>query len=417
MMHRHRGIILALGLFGLTAGCFSNEKLNSPSAPTGGTLFSRMVFMGNSITAGFQSAGINDSTQRQSYAFLVAQAAGAPYYYASLQGRGCPAPFDDNSTQHRVGGGGPTDCDLRSPTPVPWLSNVAVPGARTVETFDNFATPVSASNALTTFILGGRTQVQAMRAANPTLVSVWIGANDVLASLTNSGNPGTPLAVTPSATFNAQYDTLAAELDSTGAKVVLIGVPDVTNIPYASFGATYWCLKNAPACGPQFGASSPFPATFAVALSCAPSAAVPSEAGDSVLVPWTVGVPLIGAAALGASDTLDCSVDAAVVTPSEFANLKAAVAADNAKISAVAAAHGWAYFDPNPTLLALQADPTKVAPFPSLPNTTGNPGPNVLFGSMFTLDGVHPSAAAHKIIADSLIATINANFGTTVPLP
>ncbi|HEU5358641.1 MAG TPA: SGNH/GDSL hydrolase family protein [Gemmatimonadales bacterium] len=416
-MHRHRGIILALGLFGLTAGCFSNEKLNSPSAPTGGTLFSRMVFMGNSITAGFQSAGINDSTQRQSYAFLVAQAAGAPYYYASLQGRGCPAPFDDNSTQHRVGGGGPTDCDLRAPTPLPWLSNVAVPGARTVETFDNFATPVSASNALTTFILGGRTQVQAMRAANPTLVTVWIGANDVLASLTNSGNPGTPLAVTPSDSFNAEYDILAAQLDSSGAKVVLIGVPNVTDIPYTSPGAIYWCLKNAPACGPAFGASSPFPPTFAVTLSCAPGAAVPGEVGDSILVPWTVGVPLIGAAALGQSDTLDCANDLQVVTAAEHDGLNAAVDADNAKISAVAAAHHWAYFDPNPTLLALKADPTKVAPFPSLPGTTGNPGPNVLFGSMFTLDGVHPSAAAHKIIADSLVATINTAYGTSVPLP
>jgi phospholipase/lecithinase/hemolysin len=36
---------------------------------------------------------------------------------------------------------------------------------------------------------------------------------------------------------------------------------------------------------------------------------------------------------------------------------------------------------------------------------------------MFTLDGVHPSAAAHKIIADSLLSTINATFGTSVTLP
>ncbi|HEV2291104.1 MAG TPA: SGNH/GDSL hydrolase family protein [Gemmatimonadales bacterium] len=411
-MRRHRGIILALGLFGLTAGCFSNEKLNAPSAPTHGTLFSRMVFMGNSITAGFQSAGINDSTQRQSYAFLVAQAAGAPYYYASLQGRGCPAPFDDNATQHRVGGGGPTGCDLRAPTPLPWLSNVAVPGARTVETFDNFATPVSASNALTTFILGGRTQVQAMRAADPTLVTVWIGANDVLASLTNSGNPGTPLAVTPSATFNAEYDTLAAQLDSSGAKVVLIGVPDVTNIPYASAGHLYFCLcaNAAGACG----VPAALPPKFYVNPNCGVYAALPT---DSILVPWTVGVPLIAAAAAGVSDTLDCSVDTKVVTPAEFAGLRAAVAADNAKIIAVATTKGWGYLDPNPTLAALKADPTKVAPFPSLPGSPGNAGPNVLFGSMFTLDGVHPSAAAHKILADSLIATINAKFGTSVPLP
>lgn len=412
MMRRHRNAILALGLIGLTAGCFSNEKLNSPSTPTSGALFSRMVFMGNSITAGFQSAGINDSTQRQAYGYLIAQAAGAPYYYASLLGRGCPAPFDNNSTQHRVGGGGPADCDLRSPAALPWLSNVAVPGARVVETFDNFATPVSSSNALTTFILGGRTQTQAMRAANPTLVSVWIGANDVLGSLTNSGNPGTPLAVTPTSVFDAQYDSLATQLDSTGAKVVLIGVPDVTNIPYASAAHIYYCLSANGAAG--CGQSPALPPSFYVNPNCAAYAALPI---DSLMVPWTVGVPLIGAAALGVADTLDCSVDTKVVTASEFAGLRNAVDAFNTKIAATAAAHNWAYFDPNPTLAALRVDPTKVAPFPSLPGSPGNSTSNVLFGSMFTLDGVHPSATAHKLIADSIVSVINANFGTSVPLP
>jgi hypothetical protein len=62
----------------LTAAC-SNEDLFSPAVPlyTGGALFQRAVWMGNSITAGFQSGGINDSTQKQSYALLVASAMGS----------------------------------------------------------------------------------------------------------------------------------------------------------------------------------------------------------------------------------------------------------------------------------------------------------------------------------------------------
>ena len=74
MNRLHLVTTLALGLLGLTAACFSNEKLNSPSVPTGGAIFARYVAMGNSITAGFQSAGINDSTQQQSYARLLASA-------------------------------------------------------------------------------------------------------------------------------------------------------------------------------------------------------------------------------------------------------------------------------------------------------------------------------------------------------
>ncbi|MBK9690755.1 MAG: hypothetical protein IPO73_03550 [Gemmatimonadetes bacterium] len=36
---------------------------------------------------------------------------------------------------------------------------------------------------------------------------------------------------------------------------------------------------------------------------------------------------------------------------------------------------------------------------------------------MFTLDGVHPSALAHQIVADSLASVINATYGTSLPVP
>jgi phospholipase/lecithinase/hemolysin len=90
----------------------------------------------------------------------------------------------------------------------------------------------------------------------------------------------------------------------------------------------------------------------------------------------------------------------------------------------------------NPTLLAAKAEVPaagqlpKVATFPCLPGTTPaqiaagtpcgtaggkNKTPNVLFGTYFSLDGVHPSATAHRVIADSLIAHVNAKYGTTIP--
>jgi len=51
-----------LGLALAAAAC-NNDQLNRPFANTPlDPLFDRYVSMGNSITAGFQSAGINDST-------------------------------------------------------------------------------------------------------------------------------------------------------------------------------------------------------------------------------------------------------------------------------------------------------------------------------------------------------------------
>jgi lysophospholipase L1-like esterase len=410
MKLRHIAGFLGLALPLLT-GCRSDETLNPPDLSNNSGLLQRYVSMGNSITAGFQSAGINDSTQLQSYAVVFATQAKAPFFEPLLNKPGCPAPFDINSTNppHRLGGGSGTDCALREQTLLPYVSNVAVPGVTSFGVESN-TSPFGGTNALTQFILGGRTQVKAMMDAHPTFVSVWIGNNDVLGSLTNGSNPGDPTLVTPEPAFEANYGPILDSIQKVGAKAVLIGVGDVSLIPFSSSGATYWCIKNQPACG--FSTPAPFPAAFTVALNCAPKAAVPTSNGDSVLVPWTVGVPKLAAAQLGAPTTLDCSVDNEVVLPSEYKGLRDAVEGYNTYISAQAQQRGWAYVNIN-ALAAYKADPTKIASFPNLP--TGPSQPNVLFGSYFTLDGVHPSAAFHRVFADSIISAVNRTYGTTIP--
>ncbi|HEY8105278.1 MAG TPA: hypothetical protein VIE46_04175, partial [Gemmatimonadales bacterium] len=298
---------------------------------------------------------------------------------------------------------------------------VAVPGVTSFGIESN-TSPFAGTNALTQFILGGRTQVKAMMDAHPTFVSVWVGNNDVLGSLTSSTNPGDPALVTPEAVFEANYGPILDSIQKVGAQAALIGVVDVTSIPYSTPGAVYWCLKTGVCPGVPAGG---FPPTFSVALSCAPRAAVPTSNGDSVLVPWVVGVPLIAAAAQGASTTLDCSVDAAVVLPAEFKGLRNAAAGYNTYIAAQAQQRGFAYLDINPPLLAYKAaasaagQPPLITTFPCLPGGpcggTVNATANVLFGQYFSLDGVHPSGAAHRVIADSLISAVNAKYATTIP--
>ena len=57
-------------------------------------IFSSYVALGNSITAGYQSGGINDSTQRLSYAVLLAKQMGTRFAYPSLVMPGCPPPSE-----------------------------------------------------------------------------------------------------------------------------------------------------------------------------------------------------------------------------------------------------------------------------------------------------------------------------------
>src|SRR5947208_8267492 len=129
----HRRVILAAGSsVALAAAAWHEDDLFSPAVPqyTGGAMFQRYVSMGNSITAGFQSAGINDSTQRQSYAVLVAAAMGGdPFYYPSLNAPGCPPPYTNIFTGARVGSGTGTTCAFRNANIPPYLNNLGVPYA------------------------------------------------------------------------------------------------------------------------------------------------------------------------------------------------------------------------------------------------------------------------------------------------
>src|SRR5881396_3584227 len=278
MTPRRLSVATGLAVALLAAACHQ-DKLLTPPVPgyTGGEMFVRYVSLGNSLTAGFQSGGINDSTQRQAYPVLVDSVMGGdPFYYPSLTMPGCPPPFTNVFTQTRVG---TTPCLFRSPAIPPYLSNVAVPGAGVLDPLENGPAPGTSSNPLTLLFLGGRTQLGAMMDARPTFVSVWIGNNDVLGAAMDPANAGDSTLITPVAAFQADYANIVDSINAAGAKAILIGVANVTVIPFFSAGQTYFALKNQ--------VSSPFPPTFTVGPNCAPSAL--GGKGDSVLVPFPFG--------------------------------------------------------------------------------------------------------------------------------
>ncbi len=408
--NRFSAAVLALVL---AAAACNNEQVNRPFATTPvDALFDRYVSMGNSITAGFQSGGINDSTQQQSYAVLLAQAMHAPFFSPLMNKPGCPPPITNIFAQPvptRVGGGSATTCALRKipAIPPPYISNTAVPSAEVEDIYNNLDT-ASNANALTQFFLGGLTQMQMMERARPTFVSIWIGNNDVLGAATNSTNPGDSTKITSTANFQARY---SAMLDSVAAVapqgVILIGVANVTVLPYFSAGATYWAIKNGLVPG------SSFPAAFTVSSNCAPIATgIPGARGDSTLVPFPYGAEKLGAAAAGAPSNLDCAdTVAAVVVPKELVKLAGAVLAYNTYISGQATTRGWAYLNPNTGLDSLRTVPTAVRPFPLI----GQPCSVNPFGTAFSCDGAHPSAATHRLIAQKLRDAINAAYTTTIP--
>ena len=411
MIRTNRIFAAVLGLVLAAAAC-NNDQLNRPFSSTPvDPLFDRYVSMGNSITAGFQSGGINDSTQQQSYAVLLARGMHSPFFLPLLNRPGCPPPYTNVFLQTRVGGATPTTCALRNipNPPPPFISNTAVPGALVIDIYNNGAG--AHPNTLTQFILGGLTQIQMMERAHPTFVTVWIGNNDVLGAATNSANAGDSTLITPVATFQTNYGAMLDSVAAVGpGGVVLIGVANLVGVadrtglpptqlpangvPFFAYGSTYFALD-------QLGQ---IPGPFVAGAGCAP------PRGDSVLVPFPFGGALIAG-----GGTLNCD-EPQTIQPAELVKLTTTVAAYNTYISAQATARGWVYVDPNPALDSLRRIPTQVAFFPNFgPPTAPTPCSASPFGLAFSCDAVHPSASTHRLLAQKLRLAINAVYTTAIP--
>jgi phospholipase/lecithinase/hemolysin len=395
------GAIAAVA-FTIAALACSKDSVDvlSPT-PAGNPLFQRYVALGNSITAGYQSGGINDSTQTQSYARLVAQQMHTGYVYPRLAGFGCPPPVNNFLTQARVGAGTSTSCSLRdAATTLLIQNNVAVPGATSA---DPTASTTKASNILTQLFLGGKTQVQRALDAQPTFVSVWIGNNDVLDAATK-GVTGAVTAlntagITDTTTFRANYKRMIDQLMvQPGLKGILIGVVNVTAIP-ALFPAE--SLLTVATFKAQFDAAAG--TTVAVSTNCPNSHALISY-GIIGQIRAGTHPPLISckknepAAPVGdwfVLDTLDQQVFNKNITRY------------NDYIHAKADSVGFAYLDPNPLLFGLRAS----GAIPLLPNFTNATSP---FGTYISLDGAHPTGKTHCLAANGIIAAINAKYATTL---
>lgn len=391
----------------LAAACSDPVDIVRPDTPAGGDLFARYVALGNSLTAGYQSGGIDDSTQRESYAYLLAtRSMETRFAYPSLAAPGCPPPIANFQTQARVvigtAANGGAVCGLRAQAGLTEiLNNVAVPGATS---FDLIARTTASSNTLTTLILGGVSQVAKALAADPTFVSVWIGNNDVLAAAVSgvlTATPGVLPGVTPPATFAANFNTIADSL-ALGESLeggVAIGVINVTAAPILFPAAV---ILN-----PQFKAGFDQFAGRATTV-------LPNCTGSTSLLSFQLASairsgahPAVISCRKGDFPQSALVGDLFVLDAAEQTSITATVTAYNAAIRAKADALGWAYYDPNPALAALRANNT-IPPFPNLADPI-NP-----FGPAISLDGVHPRRPAHVIVANGVAAAINAEYGTSL---
>ena len=399
--------LLLLALLPLALGACDDASL-MPPAPEGGEIFERYVALGASITAGFQSGGINATTQQASYPALLGEAMGTDFNLPLLRTPGCPPPFTDILAGERLAGGTAETCALREP-PADDIHNLAVPGAEVADLLRNSGTGTNA-NALTQFILGGRTQVGAAEELDPSFVTVFAGGNDILAAL----QAGDPSVATPPEQFAQDFGELAQRLSGLGAEgVVLVGVPNVIafdeqargTFPFLSLGAAYAQASQSPA----------WPDNFDVDPNCAPDTVFPDgQPGHQSAVPFGYGFGQLFASARADSTTnveLDCLDDPEVLTASELQQVGGLLQQYNQTIAGVAQQNDWLFVDATPLLTSLR-DQGLIPAFPTITD------PSVpLFGPIYSQDGVHLSGQGHRAVAGLLADEINGAFGTSLTVP
>ncbi|HEV2130597.1 MAG TPA: SGNH/GDSL hydrolase family protein [Longimicrobiaceae bacterium] len=382
----------------------------SGTDPDEGNLFRRYVALGNSITAGFESEGINDSTQMNAYSVLLAAKAGAQFNVARLQKPGCPAPLIGPAplTAERVGGGTTPGCaGLATPLATP-VQSLAFPGFRIA---DALQLPGGVTGLLYAQVFGTRTLVQAMREARPSLVSVWLGNNDALSAALS----GDLDQLTSLASFQTSVNAISAAIAETSARdAILIGVTDPQRAPVLQPGAYYWAVKQDPV------AAALLPRN--VNDNCAPL--LPT----GQLNPLAANLVSLLVVRDNAVAEISCADDAPyLLNASEQQAIREHVAEFNQLLQAAAHAHGWIYLDADELTRRQLTDPNRVRKCQALAGATApqqfvaavlascpHPTAPNFFGSLISFDGVHPSRAGQQLIADELAAALRAKHGLSL---
>ena len=367
------------------------------------------VAMGTSLSMGVMSNGVVGADQAQSWPAQLAALAGVPFSQPLIQAPGCQAPLAAPlSTLRRVNGESPfvrsAICAPLEPGISTPTQNLALSEALTINAL--VTTPESPSPAswplrgeFYSRVLGtGQTQLTAMLAQQPDLVSVEFGVNEVLGARSGILAPG--VTIVPTASWQPAYDQLIAGVKTAGAKVLLVGMlSDARNFPSLRSGAELHADREELA---QFG--------ILVSDDCSAGAR-----DNYIYVPAkVVGAYAAARAAQAAGQpgvTLSCAdipgTQDFVLTPADIAAVEAQLSEMNAHIRSVAEENGFAFYDLDP--LYGKRD------LKSLFSATTLLMSNEPYGPFISLDGVHPSAEGHRILAREAAKALNMTYHLAIP--
>ena len=390
---------------------------DDPVGPNGQEAFERYVSIGTSVSMGIQSDGVFYATQQHAWPALLAHQAfsSANFTAPLIQGPGCYSPLiaPIQLTRRLSGAAYPginaTDqvC-ARFPGITLPTNNVAIDGATTYHALR--ITPESTVTTPTTIdsdqrkrlyqavLAPGRSQVTSMMAQNPTLVSVELGANEVLRTVTDGivvpaagyRQPDGTFTYYPTSVWQPQYDALIDSVAKTGAKALLVSVPLIPNLVGVYPGDDFWQDRAAFA---SFGIN--------INADCTGSQ-------NQIYAFRKVLVALASPKPYNFTCTNNPAGADFMLTQADTTFINGQIRTMNSHIQSKASTNGWAYLDLNTALASFVTQKPRFSLSRFL--TCTRP-----FGQFISLDGIHPSVDGQQAIANAAADALNAHYGFEIP--
>jgi lysophospholipase L1-like esterase len=344
---------------------------------------SRLVVVGDSLSAGFQNGSLLDSQQPHGYAKLLADQARTDLALPLIAPPGFPNVLVLESA-------GPPPVIVRAPgfsagrdDIMVQATNLAVPGQTVADALGK--RPDFPIDSLTDLVLGlpgllggvSRSQVEWAEALAPTTIVLWLGNNDALGAAIAADTA----FLTPVPDFESAYGQVIDRLAATGATLVTANIPDVTAVPFLTSADEVAARVGIPleVIGPPLGIG---PGDF-VTPDAAPLI-------QNILGGATPG-PLPGNVVLNAG---------------EVATIRAAVDAYNAFIAKKAREYHAALVDIHELIDRVSRRGLVV---------NGQRLTTEFLGGLFSLDGVHPTNTGYAVIANDFIRALDRRFDADIP--
>jgi lysophospholipase L1-like esterase len=396
------------------AACSDASQLSAPAAAATPTptvanaslfpSFGKYVAIGTSISMGWASNGVYAGSQAVSWPEQLSFAQLRPISQPLIQSPGCISPLVAPLAANKRLSGEPFSGSAVCAPNVNGVTlptqNVALAGALTIDALTKTPEAAAVGNPpmpwYADVLPGGATQVSAALVQRPTLVSIELGGNDILA--TTGGRVIPFVTYLPFPFWTQAFDAVLGAVRPAVPKGLVLGMPlNGTNLPALRSAQEIW------ADAAEFAALH-----VDVSQDCQNSPNYINVSVKSIILVFTAAFTSANGLpnpVFSCADVGDPNNDDYVLTPSDITTVNTQLGLMAGYAQQRAAALGYAFA----SLGALYDRPDLKPAKYSVISQVISPIP---YGPYISLDGVHPSALGNTVLATAAAKALNATYGS-----